>query len=126
MHGDQSSWNRSDEMPSDSHTYALKQDLFDRSTPDCAFILSALSEAGQVGQDSPQVGPQLTKLPTCVSFVTSLAVYTLFHRSSLPEDDIRSKYMTVPVKPPEVRAADLYKLPKRAKKQEQPGEEGKR
>lgn len=45
---------------------------------------------------------------------------------SLPEDDIRSKYMTVPIKPPDVRPEDLYKLPKRGKKGEHPGDDAKR
>jgi hypothetical protein len=51
----------------------------------------------------------------------------MFVVHSLPEDDIRSKYMTVPVKPPEVRPEELYKLPKRPKKGDQPGaDDGKK
>lgn len=34
--------------------------------------------------------------------------------------------MTIPVKAPEVKPEELYKLPKRIKKPDQPGEEGKR
>jgi hypothetical protein len=34
--------------------------------------------------------------------------------------------MTVPVKPPEVRPEELYKLPKRVKKPENPADEAKR
>src|ERR1700722_961137 len=42
---------------------------------------------------------------------------------SLPEHDVRSKYMTVPIKPPDVRPEDLYKLPKRVRKPDGASEE---
>lgn len=45
---------------------------------------------------------------------------------SLPEEDIRSKYMTVPVKPPEVKPEELYKLPKRPKKSDNPADDARR
>ncbi|CAF1320227.1 unnamed protein product [Adineta steineri] len=75
----------------------------------CRVTVIPISEAGQYAKDLPQFGPQLlSKLPT------------------LPQEDIRSKYMTVPVKPPEVKPEELYKLPKRPKKSDNPLEEAKR
>ncbi|CAF4988391.1 unnamed protein product, partial [Rotaria socialis] len=69
----------------------------------------SLSEAGKYAADLPQLGPQsLAKLPV------------------LPEEDIRSKYMTVPVKPPEVKPEELYKLPRRSKKLDNPAEEARK
>lgn len=44
----------------------------------------------------------------------------------MPEDDIRSKYIKPPVKQPEVKPEELYKLPKRGKKAEPPGDDGKK
>lgn len=45
---------------------------------------------------------------------------------SLPQEDTRSKYMTIPAKPPEIKPEELYKLPKRPKKSDNPLEEAKR
>jgi hypothetical protein len=78
--------------------------------------LLALSQAGQYAKDLPQLGShQLPKIPTYVLLINSFFLFSMFV-FSLPEEDIRSKYMTVPVKPPDVKPEELYKLPKRAKK----------
>ncbi|CAM2700506.1 unnamed protein product [Rotaria socialis] len=75
----------------------------------CRVTVIPLSEAGKYAADLPQLGPQsLAKLPV------------------LPEEDIRSKYMTVPVKPPEVKPEELYKLPRRSKKLDNPAEEARK
>jgi len=75
----------------------------------CKVTVIPLSEASQLPKDTPQFGPQqLSKVP------------------GLPEEDIRSKYMTIPVKPPEIKPEELYKLPKRPKKGENPLDEVKR
>ncbi|CAF4167212.1 unnamed protein product, partial [Rotaria sp. Silwood2] len=75
----------------------------------CKVTVIPLFEAGQYVKDLPQLGPEsLARLPT------------------LPDEDIRSKYMTVPIKPPDVKPEDLYKLPRRIKRPDYPDEEGKR
>ncbi|CAF1673059.1 unnamed protein product, partial [Adineta ricciae] len=75
----------------------------------CKVTVIPLSEASQYAKELPQFGPQtLSKLPT------------------LPQEDIRSKYMTVPAKPAEIKPEELYKLPKRPKKADNPLEEAKR
>ncbi|CAF3405101.1 unnamed protein product [Rotaria sp. Silwood1] len=75
----------------------------------CKVTVIPLSEAGQYIKDLPQLGPEtLGRLPI------------------LPEEDIRSKYMTAPVKTPEVKPEELYKLPRRIKRPDYPDEEGKR
>ncbi len=100
--------------------------LFRKSINELFFIfLLALSEAGQYAKDLPQFGPQqLAKLPGYVLLMNLLILFLSF--SSLPEEDIRSKYMTVPIKPPDVKPEELYKLPKRLKKMDSIPEDVKR
>jgi hypothetical protein len=108
-------------MQSYCYSYVLKTIEDNRNY----FVLLALSEAGQYVSDLPQVGPQLlNRLPTYVMLISELLLTLSF--SSLPEDDIRSKYMTVPIKAPDVKPEELYKLPKRPKKSSDVLEEVKR
>jgi len=110
-------------MQSDCYSYVFH--LFQQSIDESFIFLLALSEAGQYAKDLPQFGPQqLSKLPGYVLFMNLLILFLPF--SSLPEEDIRSKYMTVPIKPPDVKPEELYKLPKRLKKMDNLPEDVKR